>query len=403
MRNSKNKINGVHKLSFAGRLDALGAKNLEHDLTDCLHKGEYNILLGLEETKYISSAGIRILLLFRKRLTAIDGSFSVTVSDGGNVKKVLELSGLTMLIAKEQKNISSPKEKNETFSDYNTDFEILNKNKEGGFSVSFCGSSEKLSSGTFDEKNIKLLSFPTGTIALGIGTLGSESENYSDQFGEFLAVGGVALTRPPGSSEIDYIMSQKEIVPEGYLLCGIKLDGEFDSVFRFSTKEKNEHISLSELCKPALEISGSDVIVMVAAVEVDNLVGMALTKSPAKKSADENIFAFPEIRDWLSFSGEPIYKGKTALVAGIASKEKNLIDGKTLKPLGNNIFGMFKTAVFSYNPLSREQIDLNVIIQNILENNKLIDLMHLVNDQRKPLGVGESSFRCGSVWYGGIK
>ena len=403
MSNSKNKINGVHKLSFAGRLDALGAKNLEHDLTDCLHKGEHNILLGLEETKYISSAGIRILLLFRKKLTAIDGSFSVTVPDGGNVKKVLELSGLTMLIVKEQKNISPSKEKKETFSDCNTDFEILNKNKKDGFSISFIGSSEKLSSGTFDDENIKLLSFPTGTIALGIGALGSGNENYTNQFGELLAVGGVALTRPPGSSEIDYIMSQKEIIPEGYLLCGIKLDGEFDTVFRFSTQEKNEHISLSKLCKNALEISDSDAIVMVAVVEVANLVGMALTKSPVKKSADENIFAFPEIRDWLSFSGEPIYKGKTALVVGIVSKEKNNLKGKTLKPLGNNIFGMFKTGVFSYNPLSREQIDLNIIIQNIFENNKLIDLMHLVNDQRKPLGVGESSFRCGSVWCGEIK
>jgi len=403
MSNSKNKINGVHKISFAGRLDALGAKNLEHDLNECLHKGEYNILLGLEETKYISSAGIRILLIFRNKLTAIDGSFNVTVSDGGNVKKVLELSGLTMLIAKEKENISTSKEKNETFSVCNTDFEILNKNKKGGFSISFIGSSDKLISGAFDEKNIKLLSFPTGTIALGIGALGSRFENYNDQFGEFLAVGGVALTRPPGSSEIDYIMSQKEIIPEGYLLCGIKLDGEFDSVFRFSTQEKNDHISLSNLCNHALDISGSDEIVMVAVVEVANLVGMALTKSPAKKTADENIFHFPEVLDWLSFSGEPIYKGKTALVAGIASKENDRINGKTLKPLGDNIFGMFKTGVFSYNPLSREQIDLNVIIQNVFENNKLIDLMHLVNDQRIPLGVGESCFQCGSVWCGKIK
>lgn len=389
-------INKKLKLSFSGRLDAHGAKKLEYDLNDCLHKGEHNILLNLEATEYISSAGIRILLLFRKKLTAIDGTFNVIVSDTGNVKQILEMSQLTMLIASVQSD-QPLKESVETFSGKNIDYEILDK-RDGGFEISVIGSSEKLVSGTYDKEDSHNISFPAEVVAMGIGAFGENFEVCREHFGEFLTFGGVALTRPPGSSEVDYIISQGEIVPKGCMLSGIKLKGEFSTVFRFSTRKKDESITLSTLCSETLKISKADSIVMVAAVDVADIVGVALTRSPANKTQAENIFAFPEIRNWLSFTGEPIYKGKTSLIAGIVSKDSNNLKNKTLKSLGAGIFGMVKAGIFSYNPISREQIDLKITIQNIFRNHKLIDLLHLVNDNRKLLGAGESSFFRGTVW-----
>ena len=398
---TENRLNGAMKVSFAGRLDAEGAKELEYDLDDCMHRGEYNILLGLEEAEYISSAGIRILLLFRKKLKAIDGSFSVTVSEKGNVKEVLEMSGLTMLIAKEEDLAIEQKTKGELFPSRNADYEILNRT-EGGFNVSIIGASSKLKSGIFVKEDVKYASFPTGTVAMGIGAFGDGFENCIDQFGEFLALGGVAMTRPPSTTEIDYIISQEEIVPKASLLSGMKMEGEFDSVFRFSPKENIDSIALSVLCREALNISGGDSVVMVAAVEVADLVGVSLLKSPARKMPEEDIFSFPGIRDWFSFSGEPIHKGKTALIAGIVSEKQNALNGEALKSIGDNLFGTFKAGIFSYDHLSRDEIDLTTIAHKILEHHKLYDLLHLVNDRRKPLGVGESKFLRGTVWCGRI-
>ena len=401
MKLNEKKLNGVLKLSFSGRLDAQGAKSLEYDLNDYLRRGEHHILLGLEDTDYISSAGIRILLMFRKNLSAIDGSFSVTVSDKGNVRHILELSGLTMLIAGDHDKEHVHKQKDESFTKNNITFEIMDR-CQGGFSISNIGSPEKLVSGTFAPEDSRDFKFPAGTLAMGIGALGNGFENCRTQFGEFLALGGVALTRPPGSTEIDYMLTQEKVIPEGCLLCGLKLEGEFDTVFRFSPQEGIEVTLLDMLCREALEISNSDSIAMVAAVEVADLVGAALAKSPAQKTAAENIFVFPDVQDWLTFTGEPVHKGTTALLAGVVSKEQNGITEKALKPLGENLFGMFKAGVFSYEPLSRDQIDLPAIIQDVFERHKLIDLLHLINDQRALLGVGQSSFLRGTVWCGSI-
>ena len=237
---------------------------------------------------------------------------------------------------------------------------------------------------------------------MGVGAFGAGFENCADQFGEFLALGGVAMTRPPGTTEIDYIVSQEGIVPKGSMLCGTTLNGEFDSVSRFSPEDDKEPIALSALCEEALNISNGESALIVGAVEVADLVGVALLKSPAKKSTEENIFSFPGIRDWFSFTGEPIHKGKTALIAGIVSKNANAFGDNTLKPLSANLFGMFKAGVFSYDHISRDEINLSTIAHSILERHKLHDLLHLVNDRRKPIGVGESNFLRGTIWCGRI-
>ena len=154
--------------------------------------------------------------------------------------------------------------------------------------------------------------FGEKAFALGLGALGASYEDCETRFGEFLAVAGAAAFQPAdGSSQPDFVVRQGALVPEGYLLLGLTGEGGFPTLARFEARKEARTIGLSELARTALELSGGRAAAWVAIVETSGLVGAALKKSPAAAGTAESRFAFPQIRDWLSFTSERAFRDST--------------------------------------------------------------------------------------------
>ncbi len=83
--------------ALAGRLDSSTAKDLEEALKQKLDAGEQTILMDMEELDYISSAGLRVVLLAAKRLRASDGRFALSALKG-EIRQVFEISGLLRIL-----------------------------------------------------------------------------------------------------------------------------------------------------------------------------------------------------------------------------------------------------------------------------------------------------------------
>src|SRR5262249_42494404 len=81
-----------------GRLDTYWADHLARALDEAMRGGDDRIRLDMVEVSYMSSAGIRVLLKFRKQLEGIRGSL-VGSRPSEAVRPVLEHSGLAMLLA----------------------------------------------------------------------------------------------------------------------------------------------------------------------------------------------------------------------------------------------------------------------------------------------------------------
>ena len=82
----------VNILAIDGRLDTTNYSDLEHHLTSLTEKKEYRILVNLEKMEYISSSGLRIFLMFLKKIKAADGRFMLCgMSD--DIKEIFEISG----------------------------------------------------------------------------------------------------------------------------------------------------------------------------------------------------------------------------------------------------------------------------------------------------------------------
>lgn len=75
----------------SGRIDAASSDELEDALVGLLDDGENNIILDLENTNYISSAGLRVLVVITKQL--YDSGFFCLCNASDNVSEIIEMAG----------------------------------------------------------------------------------------------------------------------------------------------------------------------------------------------------------------------------------------------------------------------------------------------------------------------
>jgi anti-anti-sigma factor len=79
-----------------GRLDTLTAPDFEEKCLKWLEAGEFNFAVDLGELDYISSAGIRSILVIAKQLKAQDGGLAFS-RISGMVEKVFNIAGIYTL------------------------------------------------------------------------------------------------------------------------------------------------------------------------------------------------------------------------------------------------------------------------------------------------------------------
>ena len=79
-----------------GRLDATNATDLEEAMTPCIERTPGVLLVNLKDLDYISSAGLRILLLGAKRMKSTGGTLALCSLQEA-VKEVFNISGFTAM------------------------------------------------------------------------------------------------------------------------------------------------------------------------------------------------------------------------------------------------------------------------------------------------------------------
>ena len=86
---------GITIIDIAGRLDASTSKEAERIILDTEGEGS-KLLLNLDKLEYISSAGLRVLLLSAKKARSGHGKFCI-VAPTESVMEVLTISGFSSI------------------------------------------------------------------------------------------------------------------------------------------------------------------------------------------------------------------------------------------------------------------------------------------------------------------
>ena len=83
-------------IGIKGRLDTINYSILEKRLMELLDQNVSKILVNCSQMDYVSSSGLRILLMALKRITMVKGKF-VLCSLQENIREIFEISGFTTI------------------------------------------------------------------------------------------------------------------------------------------------------------------------------------------------------------------------------------------------------------------------------------------------------------------
>ncbi len=422
----------LHVLRLAGRLDASWCQTVQDAITAAIRAGEHRIRLDMAAVPYVSSAGLRVLLGAYKQLRSIQGLFTIgPVSP--ETRAVLELAGLDMLLAPaapaaapasepgggptrrpveggvvppqstgNAAPASAPELPPTAHVSAHADYEVYPAPAAATppLRLSPLGEAAGPALPVSIPPGQNPLAFGPTIFALGLGALGPDAREASSRLGEFLAVGGAAVFQPTdASARPDFAVCQAGFVPKGHLPLGLRGEGVFSRLVRFAEKTDAPGVPLSELAATALDLSGAEAVAVVLYAETAGLVGATLRK-PIDASAPPDRFAFPQVRDWLSFTAERAHRDSTTLVVGVVARPGHPLS-PWLRPLraGQTLRGHFHAAAFPYRPIRKGRLELPATIAELFENASPQAVLHLLADSREIHGAGESEFHRGALWF----
>src|SRR5262245_3663667 len=356
----KTQNNDVLELRLRGRLDAYWADHVGKTIDDAIRAGSHRIELNLAQVDYLSSAGLRLLLHYYKQLKAVQGSLTITQPSGG-AYTILKMAGFAMLLSSPTVAVSAPaKTEPRSIEKSGAIFQVFDQSPGAQLHCSLIGRPEKFFNGGFQEADCTAVSLPKGTFGLGLGAFGNSFQDCRERFGEFLAVAGTATALPTdGSTVPDFVVTEESLVPELKILYGLVGKGSFAQMIRFDATPEKEVIGLSDLVEAALDVSGANAAGFAVLTETAGLVGASLRRSPGRADA-ASPFAFPGVRDWLSFTTERTNERNLALIVGIAVREPPAHVAPFVRRLSpsTNLHGHFHAALFPYRPVQRGELRL---------------------------------------------
>jgi anti-sigma B factor antagonist len=92
-----NEVNDIVIVKLVGNLDTNTAPDAETEINKWLENGALKMIINLEQTNYVSSAGLRIFLATAKKITASGGVLKLC---GANdvVQEILDISGFSTIL-----------------------------------------------------------------------------------------------------------------------------------------------------------------------------------------------------------------------------------------------------------------------------------------------------------------
>lgn len=399
------------ELKLRGRLDSYWADHLEADLNKLIREGTHRLWLDFSEVAYLSSLGISVLLRFQKQTHALAGTLKI-IHPSQEVTEILEISKLLpMLVGKPpthpgrmETTIVKRLPKRGTIREHEgMILESFTYSNVRPLRCRVVGDPALLRTCHFQENDCRPITLNSQIFALGVGALGRDYAGCQGRFGEFLAAGGVAAYLPTDGRNVpDFLLLGESKAAHAWLCYGILGEGPFSCLTRFETKKEASPLLLTELAKVHLDLLGTDAVGLVLIAESAGLIGAALQQSPTSSVPVEQPFAHPDIRRWLTFTGEHAFRSSTTLVVGVALRGNAGPLAPLVRPMGPEAqpAGHFHAAPFSQRTLQIGELDLKATVGSLFEDQNLQGVLHLLGDYREPAGLGESAFVRGACWAG---
>ena len=386
-------------LHCSGRLDATSTDHLTDYMERLVREGKYHVALDLARIDYLSSAGIRVLVMQHKNLQALSGLFYITESSE-NVAQVLAMVGMSAMFSAPDHQAGA--QAKEELQDFVTEqdgyvFRMQELDKQAATTVTCSGEPQRITAGDYTQKDTRTVTSAQGKYALGLGAIGDSFQACRQRFGEFMLLNGIAAYLPSdGSKKPDYMISHGQLIAQLTELYGLYFSAPFSHRILFEPGQETSGLELSQWAREVARLTGYEKWAFVMVAESAGLIGTSLNVSPV---GGKPLFTYPEVKDTVRFTTEPAHLKKQTVSVGIVSEHLESECKAFLRPLKDNaLLAHVHTAVFPYIPLKKNDQMPDDSIDRLINNAGLTDILHLLTDDRPLAGLGESAFLQGACW-----
>ncbi len=398
---------GSALLRLEGRLDREGAERLSDTLEDLLQEGVRSLRIDFSQVTYASSAVTRVLTRWHQELTLLRGDVRLS-SLSPDLSELFAGAGWQEGVPPAGE-ARAPVDRHSYWharADFaaSGQYELSAGTPGGAMACRLLGDPERMANTALGPEDCGAVALPATGFGIGIGAIGGRYDQCSQRLGELIAVAGCAAYFPSdGARMADYMLATPGGTSTAMLASGLVCEGSYSQMVRFSTRAEAEAVPLSELASMALQAGGGRVAGLVVVAETAGLCGVKLRRSPADEGSPLG-FEVPRVRDWLSFAPERTHAMTTTLIAGVVSNSARGPLAAHVRPHGptERLFGHFHAAVFSYHPLPQRTVDLDDLVRGLFASQQLLDVVHLLWDDRPDGAVPESTLVRGVGWLAPI-
>ena len=355
--------NGFIIINLSGRIDGLTSNEINNYITNIFEKGNRKIILDFSGINYLSSVGLRILLVNQQKVKTAGGDMAI-FGLTNSIKDIFRMSGFLKIFTIIE-NLDdyigiSVREEDKSKRFYETEqlkFEILS------FPVTYSkieliGDASKTENSNYTEDDLVIIDAGKTGLSIGLGAIGNEWDVISSYFGECLTINNSmfyypAVKRPA----VDFMIYSEDFSELKYsYLNGIKTNGNYS--YKVSFESKDKPVEVNDLLTKISEIVHLDLFAFNILTESKGIRGMNLKNIPVKTNKPANgkaVFDSSNFSDWVNFPVE--LQDFNSILAGSGfyispKRDRNELLLKVFGPESNFHLhtAIFEKALFGFKP-----------------------------------------------------
>lgn len=383
--------NDLPWIRISGRMDSMTAPDAEKCFNELITSGRRRLILDMEAVHYMSSLGLRVLLMAQKQLKKAGGEIAICQPTRA-VRDLLTLSGCNHLFriydnpeAVTVSDTALGAALEESLKIDGVCLRCLHRDSAPG-KLSIIGSREKLAHSGYESTDVVKVRASDIQYGAGLATLGDNYEDYRNFFGETVVLHHSLFFNPAVKRPVaDFMLCTPQSAESVFypFLHGFGFGGEFAHLIAFESSEAL--VNLEKLTQIAAELIPARMLGIVFLAESSGLWGMHLRQTPTADHRPDNgksLFDAENFHRWINFPVEPahvhhIVAGVGLIAGGLSAASDHL---QELFAQGSRIH--CHAAIFSREPLSKHLNRFDDELKRITMELPVVSVQHLMGQSR---------------------
>lgn len=389
-------IQGLPGCRLSGRLDVLTAAQAQQVLEDLVQSGQRDLVVDLAELSYVSSAGLRVLLLVQKMLRKVGGRIIVYRATE-MVRQVFAVSGFLAMfeLAEGPEELSArlagqaaPLASRRLEAD-GVVMEVVERPGPPGRLLAH-GRPEKLNRAEYTADDVVTLPAGPDLFGLGLGCFGDSFAECRDFFGEALLLEGSLFYQPTvPRAGVEFILNLQAQGGLSYqFLQAFTFQSPFQALVAFDCPEGP--LELNRLVPALSQALPAPVLGLVLLAESRGLYGMHLKRSPVRENQPEQgreIFHPDLFQEWMRFPLEAEDPGAVVAGVGLAVAARESAPADLLPWLPSDSAFHLHAAIFGKAPLGKRPEQLPAELRRVISEMEPAKVQHLLGRSRLSSGL----------------